>query len=337
MPTGMQNLFGSPGLRLVQLHILLSSTNRSYSLGRLAGIFQCSRQTVLRMTEQLSRVRDIEIETWVQNRERHFKTEPKPTPAAFSFTAESLRHMALCLDILRYLLPAPVQRELQDLLGATAEHLVLGKSRALESHTEPLVKGRIDYTPFQTILEDIQTAMRERRLCRVDYRARSSGERHRYLVAPLRIVVYREAFYVRCRVYTAPNIPTEDFRTLAVHRITALRLRNETFPDTSEDDHEPHFGFPFHEPIQVRAAFHGPAATYVEERIWSADQTLKKRRDGTVELTVTTTSSPEVIAWILSFGPDAELLVPKHLRDEICDRCVAMHGRYLSKSATSGA
>jgi len=310
-----REVWGSPGLRLLQLYILLSSTARPYTLTRLAGLFHCSRQTVLRMMEQLVRVRDANIETWVENRARYYRIVSSPTRSVLSFTPDTLRYVALCRDILRHLLPESVRLELQDVFGAAEDGLALNKERAAEPIAEPWVKGRIDYAPFQAVIEDIQTAMRERRLCRIDYRARSSGTRHRYLLAPSRIVVYREALYVRCRIYDAPGSPTHEYRTLAIHRILGLRLAKEKYSDASADDQDATFGFPFHNPIQVRARFWGSAAAYVEERIWSADQTLKRRRDGTLDLTFVATSGVEVISWILSFGPDAELMEPKELKE----------------------
>lgn len=321
------NLFGSPGLRLVQLYILLCSTGRPYTLTRLAGMFRCSRQTILRMMDQMQRVPDADLETWVHRRERLFRSAPRATSANVVLTSDVIRHLALCRDIVRHLLPEAFQEELRETLSAVSRD-VPDMTDALASFAEPWVKGHIDYTLFQAILEDIQTAMHERRLCRVTYQARSSGGRHRYLAAPLHIIAYREALYLRCRLYDVPERPTNSFRTLAVHRIKNLRIDAATFPDKPEDDHDPNFGFPFHEPIRVRVALWGGAATYVGERTWSPDQKLTKRKDGALILTFTATSRLEVIAWILSFGPDAELLEPKDLRDELRKQVDEIRARY---------
>jgi predicted DNA-binding transcriptional regulator YafY len=178
------------------------------------------------------------------------------------------------------------------------------------------------------VLEDIQTAMREQRLCRLGYRSRSSGGQRSYLAAPIQIIAYRETLYLRCRLHGLPAGPAPTFRTLAINRISHLSITRQTFAKTAQDGHEPHFGFPFHQPIQIRAAFWGTAAEYVSERIWSAGQTIKKRPGHAIELTFTATSSPEVIAWILSFGPDAELLEPQELRVELRDILDRLAKRY---------
>ena len=100
-----RNPFGSPGLRLLQMYALLCSSNRRYSLARLAGLFGCSRQTILRMADQLQRVPGIPLETWKENGERHYRVPPGRPPALVSLDIESIRHLMLCRDIVRHLTP----------------------------------------------------------------------------------------------------------------------------------------------------------------------------------------------------------------------------------------
>ena len=314
-------------MRLVQLYALLRSTGRPYTLGRLAGMFRCSRQTILRMMEQIERLPDLELHSWLQRKERIYRIESHAAPSNVVLTPEAIRHLALCQEIVRHLLPGPLHEELREALDVVSNG-VPDSADSLESIAKPWAKGQIDYTPYQSVLLDIQTALHERRLCEVVYQARSSGGRHNYLAAPLNIIAFREALYLRCRLYDSPGNPAVDFRTLAIHRITRLRLQTATYPDKAEDDRDPHFGFPFHKPIRVRVAFWGGAATYVGERTWSEDQKITRRRDGALVLSFTATSRFEVIAWILGFGPEAELLAPKDLRNELRGQVAAIGERY---------
>ena len=45
--------YASSAQKVLGLYSLLLFTGRSYSLGQLAGLFSCSKQTVLRMMEQI--------------------------------------------------------------------------------------------------------------------------------------------------------------------------------------------------------------------------------------------------------------------------------------------
>lgn len=328
MTRQQRNTFGSPGLRLLHLFSVLGSGHKAYSLSRLAQLFRCSRQTVLRMVEQLEQVRDVEIETWLSGKERQFRLLPSVQPPGISFTAETIGYLVFCRDILKHLLPEPVQKEITETLGAIPDFSMSEAPAGETAIAAPLVKGRIDYAQSEAVLERIQSAMRDKRLCRVTYRSRSKGSRETHIVAPLRIISYREALYLRGRIYESPRQPADGFRTFAVHRIQSLTPLRNTFQDKYHDDKEPAFGFPYHAPMRVRVAFWGGAATYVAERTWSSDQKLRKRRDGALELTFTSTSRVEVISWVLSFGSEAELLEPKDVRNELTETVQALAERY---------
>ena len=319
-----RNRFGTPGLRLMQLYLRLAATGKPYSLTRLADMMSCSRQTILRMMEQLGMMPDVECETWRDKNERFFQIAPSSQQPNILFDADTLRHLALCRDIVARLLPDAMRDDLQKTLGAAVPPALAA----------PWVKGHIDYTPFQTILENAQHAMTEHRLCHVRYTPRTSGEQARLLIAPLRIIAYREALYLRGQVYHAPKQPTGKFRILAIHRLKSLRLDDATFDAAAQEDPNPSFGFPFHAPIQVTVAFRRGAASYVAERTWSPDQRIRKGRGASLQLTFTSTSRLEVISWVLSFGPDAELLEPKELREEIMERIKEMAARYDNVSDT---
>lgn len=52
----------------------------------------------------------------------------------------------------------------------------------------------------------------------------------------------------------------------------------------------------------------GGSATYVKERIWSDDQEIETCPDGSIILTLTSQSEPELKSWVNSFGGDAKIL-----------------------------
>jgi len=321
-----RNRFGSPGLRLVQLYILLASSGRSYSLTRLARLMACSRQTILRMIDQIERIPKAECQTWMEKGERYFKIVPPTHANHFVFNLEILHQLVLCRDIVTHLMPQHSNQELQQNLRLLFPETVRDNAIA-----EPWGKGFIDYSPHQDTLDTIQDAMRLHRLCRIAYHSRSAGKRIIYLASPQRIIAYREALYLRCRLHDAAEKPADEYRTLAIHRIKSLRMDAATFrPDTRKDP-EPDFGFPFHEPLRVRVAFRNGAADYVAERTWSPGQKITRRKDGTLLLTFTTTSRFEVLSWVLGFGPDAELLEPRELREEMKQKAMGILTQYTQQ------
>ena len=74
--------------------------------------------------------------------------------------------------------------------------------------------------------------------------------------------------------------------------------------------------------------FTGYAAEYVAERIWSPDQKLIKKKDGTVKLKFSASSAPELISWVLSFGDEAKVLKPNWLIDRIKQIVISIQSEY---------
>ena len=77
------------------------------------------------------------------------------------------------------------------------------------------------------------------------------------------------------------------------------------------------FGITKDEAFKVEFEFTGWASKYVLERIWSKDQKIRKLKDGSIILTMTTSGWFDVKSWLLSFGADAELLEPVDKREEM--------------------
>jgi predicted DNA-binding transcriptional regulator YafY len=230
----------------------------------------------------------------------------------------------------RHLLPEPLQEELRNTIGATTVLLPDSESSemALSSFADVKGRGTIDYTPFQGILDTIQTAMREQRLCRIKYRD-SKGQTKEFIIAPHRIMAFRESLYILCYEHEEDGTQSRDTRlNLAVHRFAKCKMTHKTFEPIDDEQESKYFGFEFDEPFQVRVAFSSAVATYVSERTWSNDQRIRHKKDGSMTLTFTTTSKREVISWVLSFGSEAELLEPKELRNEIQNRMTKAAEQY---------
>ncbi len=102
---------------------------------------------------------------------------------------------------------------------------------------------------------------------------------------------------------------------LALHRIIEAELTDREFIPDEKDQFRKKttFGFMDGEPFEVKVEFAPSAARYVEERTWSEDQVIEKKRDGGVNLTFSATSELEVISWVLSFRATAKVLEPEWL------------------------
>jgi predicted DNA-binding transcriptional regulator YafY len=74
--------------------------------------------------------------------------------------------------------------------------------------------------------------------------------------------------------------------------------------------------------------FSGHAGIYVGERRWSPDQKVTRKKDGAIRLKLSVSSDQELIAWILSFGPDAKVIKPKWLVEAVNEKLSTMKRQY---------
>ena len=78
----------------------------------------------------------------------------------------------------------------------------------------------------------------------------------------------------------------------------------------------------------VRIRFTGPAARYIEERRWHPSQKLTRRRDGSVELSMTLSDIGEVGRWVLTWGDSARALAPWELVGFVRDTARSVADQY---------
>jgi proteasome accessory factor B len=166
------------------------------------------------------------------------------------------------------------------------------------------------------VVEDLVTALLYDTPIDVSY-TKPSGLRRLYRLHPYTLAVYRQGLYV-----FALDVEAGQVKTFAVERIADIaRDRRERFtvpPDWNPSRYLEHaFGIMSGEPRTVRVAFSPEVRAYVRERRWHASQRLDPRPDGWAELVMRVAVTPELVAWVRSFGPDARVLDPPELVAEI--------------------
>lgn len=331
MPSKLDQ-YASPSQKVLGLFGLLLFSGERYSLSRLAGILKCSKQTVMRMMEQIERSHEASIESGIEDNQRWYRLKGPGTKPNVSLTAKEIQRLVLCRDMVRHLLPEEFRKELDRTIVRTTVLLPSPEEKpvALSSVCGASFKGGIDYSPFQDMLDTLIVAIQKSKVCDVEYRSAHSGQVRKHFFAPLKIVSYRESFYAegfKVQDRGAPD-PVYDM-TLSVHRLVSVVLTRRSH-GFSEDDlgRKPGFGLMGGEPFRVKVAFEKESAPYVRERTWSQDQNVTDIGGGRITLEFTARSRAEVVSWVLSFGMQAELLEPVGLRDELCRQVKGLANRY---------
>ena len=325
-----QDPWATPGQKVIGLYSLLLFTGRAYSLGQLAGMFQCSKQTVLRMVEQVEQSHRIVVESWVERGERHYRARTPERRPNVTLSVEELQHLLVCRDIVWHLLPEALRGEVE---GSIAKAAVLlpkydDRGEALTALAGARPKGVVDYADAQQQMNTILRALRERRVCEVDYHSPEREQPRTLAVAPYQLLAYREGLYVRCRMEKALAEPEKFYDpTLALHRMKSVRMTERKFraiPVQPGDAAGNGFGLSRGEPFRVVVDIVPKAAMYVRERIWSDDQVITPKKDGGLTLAFSANSRVEVLNWVLSFGGEAVLREPQDIRNELLLRLEIM-------------
>ena len=155
-------------------------------------------------------------------------------------------------------------------------------------------------------------------MCEIKYKALEQKEDKLHYFAPLRIKAYREALYVtgwKVDIRAKEAEPIYEMH-LPIHRFTAAEPVRKTH-SIEEQEKPNYFGFPECDPFLVIVRLTPEAWRYAKERRWSSDQVVADMDDGGCELEFMAQSEAEVILWVLGFGANAVLLVPRSLQTKI--------------------
>jgi predicted DNA-binding transcriptional regulator YafY len=183
------------------------------------------------------------------------------------------------------------------------------------------------YERHEETIETLLDAIVERRTCTVTYTALSHGETNSYTINPLRLFEHDGGLYVFVRL-PEPNVT----RIIAVDRIEKIDVTQATFEEP--DDFAPErilastFDLTLGDPVNVEIRFSPRAARRMQNRRWSASQTIETHDDGSVTLRMSTSGGDDVVRWVLSFGDEAEIVSPAALRTRLAAKARAALERH---------
>jgi len=177
-------------------------------------------------------------------------------------------------------------------------------------------------------LDEIIEAVLHHRVLSVEY-TRFTGAAQHLRIEPLSIVVHDHQFYVVARDGEGKLHP---YRFARIRAVDAL---DQTFEYPSRNEYDPgqvfrdSFGiFLLGKPVQdVVLKLKKNWATYAQSHRWHASQTVTVAPDH-VLVRMHVRVCPELEAWILGFGEEAQVVGPKALRERIEKRVGEMRRGY---------
>ena len=323
------------GEKLISLFAKLLFTGERHSLTDLSRMLDCSKQTVLRLVEDIERSYKVNIEWSMEGRRRYFRLKTLgQQPPTLNLTTTELHALYMCSSFAQHLLGHRFLEEATR--GLEKGGALLPKKARFSSHHFGSYKpGTIDYTPHQESIRTLLEAMEKSRVCKISYRAILAKKSKTFYIKPYRLFSHQDTVYLHAglarkpgKLYKAPDFDP----LLAVHRIQKAELDERPFNFPENYDFEKifnrNFGVIKEEAFEIKVEFTGFAAGFVAERIWSPDQKIQQLPDGKIHLSFSASSEPELVAWLLSFGDEARLLEPNWLVKEVKGQVTRMNEKY---------
>lgn len=173
-----------------------------------------------------------------------------------------------------------------------------------------------DYSGKENLIETLAMAMIGQNTLRVEYDSFLQGRTRNFRINPLHFFEHKGGLYIYVIVTRF-----DDLRSLAVERIIELTETDQKFEYPANFD--PHkklnqaFGVVHDDPIKAKIWFSPQQAPYVKERRLGHGETITENTDGSVTVSLDTSGRWDVKQWVLSWGPDAKVLEPQDLKEDI--------------------
>lgn len=177
--------------------------------------------------------------------------------------------------------------------------------------------GPKTYNEKADVLNDILTSLLYDDLLDIWYRPSGQNKTVKHRLAPLTLVVYREALYL-----VADSLEHKTRPMFAVDRMTkSAWLKGQKFDYPA--DYSPEalldgsFGLIKGEPTPIEIVFDKDQARYVRERQWHSTQQFEDLPDGRLRMTMTVSGTFDVLLWLLGHAGTAEVISPPALREQV--------------------
>lgn len=196
--------------------------------------------------------------------------------------------------------------------------------------------GTGDYSTYGETIDTLMISIEDHKVVTLSYQSQRTTEPAERDVHPYHLIYHRGTLYL-----VAYAVEHSEFRNYKVDRISSavadpkslpfvpLKFDLETYLAGSFGIYQGH-----QKPTTVRVLFHPPVVRYVLEKHWHDSEKLTKQPDGTLLAEFQLTDFHELTTWLLSFGPQAEILEPPSLRKEIATTIQAMNQIYTTPAPT---
>ena len=181
------------------------------------------------------------------------------------------------------------------------------------------------------LLSSIRSAILGHKACAIRYRSFEPPGSRLYVIHPLRLVEDSGAYFLFA------SLPQHGaIRLLPLDRIASLEVLDNTFQSNQDEAVDAILAksFDLDSPILTKVVirFSAKLAGLIKNKQFSLLQCRADAADGSCTLTIVTSSPNDLVRYVLSCGPDAEILAPPDLRAQAEQELSASLAKYTTSS-----
>ncbi|MGA8277264.1 MAG: YafY family protein [Rhodanobacteraceae bacterium] len=305
--------------RILTLHRMLKAARYPVPRARIEDELGCSRATVYRDIAFLRDALGAPIDSDGEHGAIHYAVDEGDRfelPGLWLNSEELAALLALneMLDrsgpgVLADAL-APFRARIEGLLSdhVSGKTLPVDRIRVIASTAR-----KLDQASFRTVAG----ALLNRKRLKFEYRARSTDAETERIVSPQRLAHYRDNWYL-----DAWDHSRDALRSFALDRIRKPHALADAALDRDCAELDEHLAssygiFSGQPKDRATIRFSPHAARWVADEHWHSQQLGHWLADGSYELKLPYSNSRELLMDLLKYGPDAEVITPVSLREEM--------------------
>ena len=305
--------------RILALHRTLKAARLPVPLQRLMDELGCSRATLYRDLAFLRDGLGAPLES--SEGEASFRYDEKEAERfelpGLWLSSEELHALTAAQQLLDRTGPgvlsaaiAPLKGRIDALLQqhAGGKRWPIERVRVLGSGTR-----RVDEAVFRMAASGVL----ERKRLRFEYLARTTNTKTQRNVSPQRLTHYRDNWYL-----DAFDHEREALRSFSLDRMAHARIEDAVAVDHADAELDAHFAssygiFSGAPKAWATIRFGAKAARWVADEHWHSKQEGRFLADGRYELRLPYSNARELLMDVLRYGPDAEIVEPVPLREQL--------------------
>ncbi|MES9844871.1 MAG: WYL domain-containing protein [Candidatus Sedimenticola sp. PURPLELP] len=315
--------------RIFDLHKLLSASRHPVPRQRIEQELECSRATAKRIIEAMRLYLNAPIK---YDRQRNgYCYDPEEgemfeLPGVW-FNASELFALLSVQQLLSEVHPGLLERQLSPLKERIDELLKAQHAGGNELNSRIRILRAASRPAGESFQAVAGAVARQKRLL-IDHYNRSRDETIRREISPLRLVHYRDNWYLDAWCHLREGLRT--FSLDVISRATPTEEPARLISESTLDDYYTSaYGIFSGDPKETAVLRFTPQrARWIAAEQWHPRQQSRWLDDGSYELSIPYSQSPELISDILKQGPDVEVMAPASLRREVIQRLLKMNEIY---------